>query len=59
MSNGIYTIGSDYLSGLPAGTKTVMVDNDGNFKYFADVTTKIKKKNMEHIMKYLKCVTNG
>ena len=28
-------------------------------KYFVDVTTKIKKKNMELIMKYLKCVTNG
>ena len=42
--NGIYTIGSDCLSGLPAGTKTVMVDNDGNFKYFADVT-----KRAEHV----------
>ena len=35
---GIYTIGRDNLAGLPSGTNTVLVDNQGHWKYLADTT---------------------
>lgn len=35
---GIYTIGRDNLAGVPSGVRTVLVDNEGNWKYLADTT---------------------
>lgn len=37
---GIYTIGRDKLAGLPSNVKTVLVDNQGNWKYLADTTSR-------------------
>ena len=37
---GVYTIGRDNLAGLPNNVKTVLVDNDGNWKYLVDTTSR-------------------
>lgn len=39
---GVFTIGRDKLAGLPEGTKVVMVDSQGNWRYIGNTTDRAK-----------------